>query len=145
MKVVWTPKCHPEIAGEAIEYDWGYRKGFYCCLPLSAKTTKNRFCESVKSSLDIDKVLAVEHRCHFSKQAREYMVAYSILDNNNSKGVVGGLVEGGGQSDNEPETKPHMTAYIIKKSVKQYKSHRSAADFDAGFINGIVDKMQAQQ
>jgi hypothetical protein len=29
--------------------------------------------------------------------------------------------------------------------MKQYKSHRSAADFDAGFINGIVDKMRAQR
>jgi hypothetical protein len=50
-------------------------------------------------------------------------------------------VEGGGRSGNEPETKPHMTAYLIEKMVKQYKRHRSAADFDSGFINGIVDKM----
>jgi hypothetical protein len=73
------------------------------------------------------------------------MVAYSILDNNNSEEEVGGLVEGGWQSNNEPETKPHMTAYLIEKILKQYKSHRSAADFDAGLINGIVDKMRAQQ
>jgi hypothetical protein len=64
------------------------------------------------------------------------MVAYSILDNNNNnEEVVGRLVEGGGRSDYEPETKPQsMTAYLIEKIVKQYKSHRSAADFDAGFI-----------
>jgi hypothetical protein len=29
---------------------------------------------------------------------------------NKSEEVVGGLVEGGGGSGNEPETKPHMTA-----------------------------------
>jgi hypothetical protein len=34
-----------------------------------------------------------------------------------------------------------MTAYLIEKIVKQYKSHRSDADFDAGFINGIVEKI----
>ena len=146
MKVVRTLKCHPEIAGEGIEYDWGCGKGFYRRLPLSAKKTKNKFRESVKSSLDMDKVLTVERRRLFSKRAREYMVAYSILDNNNSEEVVEqGLVEGGGPSDNEPETKPHMTAYLIEKIVKQYKSHRSAADFDAGFINGIVNKMRAQR
>jgi hypothetical protein len=50
-------------------------------------------------------------------------------------------VEGGGRSINEPETKPQMTAYLIQKIVMQYKSHGSAADFYAGFINGIVDKM----
>jgi hypothetical protein len=38
-----------------------------------------------------------------------------------------------------------MTAYLIEKIVKQYKSHRSAADFDEGFINGIVDRMRVQQ
>jgi hypothetical protein len=69
------------------------------------------------------------------------MVAYSIGDNNNIKEVVGGLLEGGGQSNNdEPETKPHMTAYMIEKIVKQDKSHQSAA-----LINRIVDKIRAQQ
>jgi hypothetical protein len=92
LKVVQTPKWHPEIAGEGIEYAWwGCGKGFYCCLPLPAKKrkkTKNKFHESVKSSLDMDKVLTIERPCLLSKQAREYMVAYSILDNNNSEEVL---------------------------------------------------------
>jgi hypothetical protein len=89
VKVVWTPKCRPEIAGEGIEYDWSCGKGFYRRLPLSAKKTKNMFPrESVKSSLDMDKVLTVERHRLFSKQAREYMVAYSIIDNNKSKEMV---------------------------------------------------------
>jgi hypothetical protein len=98
VKVVRTPKCYPEIAGKGIEYDWGCGKGFYHRLPLSAKKTKNKFCESVKSSLDMDKVLTVERRRLFSKGARDYMEAYNILlDNiNNSNKVVGGLVKGGG-------------------------------------------------
>jgi hypothetical protein len=40
------------------------------------------------------------------------------------------------------EKKPHMTAYLIEKIVKQYKSHWCAANFDAGFINRIVEKMR---
>jgi hypothetical protein len=40
---------------------------------------------------------------------------------------------------------PHIPAYLIEKIVKQYKSHRSAADFDAGFIHRIIDKMPDQQ
>jgi hypothetical protein len=87
--MVRTPKCHPEIAGKGIEYDWGCGKGFYHCLPLSAKKTKNKFHESVKSSLDnMDKILTVERRRLFSKRAREYMVAYIILDNNNNSEEV---------------------------------------------------------
>ncbi len=92
----------------------------------------------------MNEVLTIQRRRLFSKRAREYMVSYSILDNNSEE--VGGLVEGGGQSDNgKQETKPHMTAYLIEKIVKQYKSHRSAAYFDAGFINKIVSKMREQQ
>jgi hypothetical protein len=45
------------------------------------------------------------HHHLFSKQTGEYMVAYSILDNNNSKEVVGGSAEGRGRSDNEPYMK----------------------------------------
>jgi hypothetical protein len=43
VKVVWTPKCHPKIAGDGIKYNWGCRKGFYPCLPLSAKKQKLSF------------------------------------------------------------------------------------------------------
>jgi hypothetical protein len=144
VQVVRTPKCHPEIAGEGIEYDWGCGKGFYHRLPLSANRTKNKFRETVKKSLDMNEVLTVKRRRLFSKRAREYMVAYSILDNDSEEVV--GLVEGDGRSDDgEQETKPHMTAYLIEKIVKQYKSHTSAADSDAGFINGVVDKMRAQR
>ena len=65
------------------------------------------------------------------------MLAYSILDKEemgSSEGVEGA-----------DKKKPHMTAYLIEMIVKQYKSHRSASDFDAGFINKIVDKMREQQ
>jgi hypothetical protein len=142
VKVERTPKCHPEIAGEGIEYDWGCGKGVYRRLPISQKKTKQKFRESVKTCLDSNNVLTVERRRLFSKRAREYMLAYSILDNTDetdsterdSKEVVV-----------KKEKKPHMTAYLIEKIVKQYKSHRSAADFDAGFINRIVDKMRDKQ
>jgi hypothetical protein len=59
VKVVWTPKCHPEIAGKGIKYDQGCGKGFYRYLPLSAKKTKIKFRESVKKSLDMNKVLTI--------------------------------------------------------------------------------------
>ncbi len=48
-------------------------------------------------------------------------------------------------ADVDDDKKPHMTACLTEKIVKQCKSHRSAADFDAGFINKIVDKMREQQ
>jgi hypothetical protein len=35
-----------------------------------------------------------------------------------------------------------MTACLIEKIVKMYKTHRSAADFDCGFISFIVNTMK---
>jgi hypothetical protein len=35
-----------------------------------------------------------------------------------------------------------MTACLIEKIVKLYKTHRSAADFDCGFVSAIVNTMK---
>jgi hypothetical protein len=35
-----------------------------------------------------------------------------------------------------------MTACLIEKIVKVCKSHRSAADFDCGFVTSIVNTMK---
>jgi hypothetical protein len=124
VKVERTPKCHPEIAGEGIEYDWGCAKNVYRRAPISEKRTKTKFRESVERAMDRTEVLTrIERRRLFSKRAREM-----------------GSLEGV-----DDEKKPHMTAYLIEKIVKQYKSHPSASDFDAGFINRIVEKMREQQ
>ena len=45
-----TPKCHPEIAGEGIEYDWACAKLFYRHLKIEDKRTKAKFFESVKKN-----------------------------------------------------------------------------------------------
>jgi hypothetical protein len=37
---------------------------------------------------------------------------------------------------------PFMTAYLIEKIVKLDKTHRSAADFNCGFVAGIVNTMK---
>jgi hypothetical protein len=103
VKVEQTPKCHPKIAGEGIEYDWGCGKGVYHRLPLSQKRTKEKFWESVKECLDSDKVLPFDCRHIFSKCAREYMLAYNILDNSKETGSAAGV-------DDE---KKHMMAYLI--------------------------------
>ncbi len=139
VKVERTPKCHPEIDGEGIEYDWGCAKGVYRRLPISEKRSKIKFRESVEKSMHSTEVLTIERRQLFSKRAREYMLAYSILDKEemgSSEGV---------EDVDEDEKKPHMTAYLIEKIVKQYKSHRSALDFDMSFIDRVVDKMRQQQ
>jgi len=41
--VVWcTPKYHCKIAGEGVEYAWGYRKRIYRCVPMTKKKKKKK-------------------------------------------------------------------------------------------------------
>ena len=41
IKIEQTPKCHPEIAGEGVEYDWGCLKGCYGRLPVPENDHKD--------------------------------------------------------------------------------------------------------
>jgi hypothetical protein len=79
VKVDQTPKCHPEMAGEGVKYDWAAAKGFYCCLPICEKRSKAKFCESVSRCLDTQEALTIERQRMFSRRACEYMVAYLHL------------------------------------------------------------------
>ncbi len=49
-----TPKCHPELAGEGIEYSGGYAKNYYRWLPLEEKRKKEKFMDGVRKSLAIE-------------------------------------------------------------------------------------------
>lgn len=136
VKVDRTPKCHPEVAGEGVEYDWGCAKGYYRRLPLKMKKGKDNFRESVKKSLDTQIVLTIARQRKFSRRAREYMLAYHTLDNTEE-------VDENDLDDAEAkEKKPLMSAYLIEKIIKQYKCHRSAADFNTGFIARMVVEMK---
>mmetsp|Transcript_37752 Transcript_37752/g.45608 ORF Transcript_37752/g.45608 Transcript_37752/m.45608 type:complete len:90 (-) Transcript_37752:40-309(-) len=61
-----TPKCHPEISGKGIEYDWAAAKFFYRHLRIQDKRTKAQFLESVKKSSDRNTVLTLKRRQLFS-------------------------------------------------------------------------------
>ena len=61
-----TPKCHPEITGEGIEYSWGCSKGAYCRLPFAEKKMKEKFRQSVRNCLD-PSVLTIERQRKFTK------------------------------------------------------------------------------
>ena len=76
ISVIRSPKCHPEIAGEGIEYDWAGAKSYYrrSCLSKKKewKSLKSLVVESLKS-------VGFGQRVSFSAKAREYMLAYDVL------------------------------------------------------------------
>ncbi len=84
--------------------------------------------------LDTHKVLIIELQRLFSNRAREYMVAYNLLNYQ--------LVDETDETKSNVHKNPLMSAYLIEKIVKQYKIHRSAADFDSEFVDKVVDTMK---
>ena len=74
-----TPKCHPEIAGEGIEYAWGISKLIYRRAPMIKKRNKEKFVELVRECTNPVSSLSIERICSCSKKARSYMIMYSII------------------------------------------------------------------
>ena len=79
--VIRTPKCHPELAWEGIEYSWGFLNNKYRRFLIEAKSTKEKFIKSVKSVL-CRKELHRLRICKFARHARSYTCAYVCSDNN---------------------------------------------------------------
>jgi hypothetical protein len=148
-----TPKCHPEMAGEGIEYSWGCAKGMYRRLPFKCKRNKNKFRESVKKSMDTTNVLTIERQRRFSKRARQYMLAYrsiAVKKEENNESTVAGEVTTKTTTNPLAEKKPpSMSAYLVETIIKKFKakankysSHRAADVYDAGYINSVLKEMK---
>ena len=43
----------------------------------------------------------------------------------------------------ESNEKMEMSAYLVEKIIKTYKSHRGATDFDSAYIRAIVSDMKS--
>jgi hypothetical protein len=138
-----SPKCHPEVAGEGIEYSWGCAKGKYRRLPLSEKRRKENFRNSVRQCLDRGEVLTVGRQRMFSKRARQYMLAYHSIELSKAKGESGAAGESN-DKNKKPHVKLEMSAYLVEKIIKTYKSHRGATDFDSAYIDAIVNDMKSE-
>jgi hypothetical protein len=74
--VMFTPKYHCEMAGEGIEYAWGFVKKTYRKLPMSMKKKAVSFFKALRKCLEgVD----VDRARKFSRRARKYMLAYQAI------------------------------------------------------------------
>jgi hypothetical protein len=127
-----TPKCHPELAGEGIEYLWAMSKLYYRHQPIIRKRSKRKFMELVTDCLGQDNLsLSRVRKC--SRRAREYMKAYKAFDDITHE-----------RSSTQPESDNTLTDSnvqvnyeLIEKSIKTYKTHRNVRDFDSSFVKGL--------
>ena len=67
-------------------------------------------------------ILSKKTVCGLSRWARAYICAYFALYESKCKG----------------DDTSTLTLPLIERLVKAFKTHRTAVDFDAGFVNGFV-------
>jgi hypothetical protein len=118
VKIKFTPKYHCEIAGEGIEYAWGYSQRYYRNLPYAQKKGAKNFRESVRESV---RAVSVDNVRKFGARIRRYMLAYLHFDTPNREG---------------PVNREHKATYeVIENFVKkESKSHRSVMDSETGYL-----------
>ena len=85
-----SPKCHCELAGEVIEYDWGCANNYYRGLTKSKKKGKDNFICSAAESISRE-VLTKAHFRKFSLRAIQYIWAYKSVqseENGNADFII---------------------------------------------------------
>ena len=113
-----TPKCHPEMAGEGVEYVWALAKLKYRRAPIARKRNKAKFrnlvreCTNPLANLNILRVRSC------SKKARSYMKLYKAVQ---SVGLGEDMT-----LNKHAILESSMKVYLKLKKVA--KSHRSVAD-----------------
>jgi hypothetical protein len=125
-----SPKFHCELAGEGIEYSWGFAKLAYRKLPKGQKNTIGKFHSQVQLCLSRDHLSISRVRLH-SKRARDYMVTYFIMSIEGENGTKGEI--------SLNEMKPcAVSASKIEQMRRTVKTHRAAIDFDKFFCKAKV-------
>ena len=125
-----SPKCHPELAGEGIEYAWALAKLRYRRAPMSEKRNKSKFFSLVRVSTNPMDTLHIRRIRSCSKRARSYMKLYKSISEIEKDGIT--VLD-----------KKHI---ILESTIKLYlrlkkvsKTHRSVVDMQLREVMDIED------
>ena len=125
-----SPKCHPEIAGEGIEYVWSLAKLKYRFMRINAKRSTKGFHDAIATATSTDNLTKIKIR-KCSKRARRYMLAYwafQAVDKDEQQP----------DANNNAEHITHLTHKVIEKAIKTYKRHRTVDNIDPKWIQKLV-------
>ena len=127
VKVYITPKFHCEIAGEGIEYAWGVAKGVYRRKPLKEKKGKKSDFQKLVKECVSREILTTECVRKLSRRARAYICAYYQIESKKN-----GATAQVDKMTSLPE---------IEALMKEFRTHRSALDFDSAFCKSVVRRI----
>ena len=140
VEVTMTPKAHPELAGQGIEYSWGYAKLMFRKNNTNgtSKEKAQRLESNVLDAISTEN-LTIERIRKFVRKARDYKMVYrehfKTLDlMKQSSASALSTEEDANKLKKEIASFEKLHFAKIEKQVKYLKTHRAAADFDTKFI-----------
>ena len=122
-----SPKCHPELAGEGIEYAWALAKLRYRRSPASNKRNKENFILLVRKVTNPTTTLSIDRIRSCSKRARSYMKLYKSITE----------IEKGGEVMDKKHSILESAIKLYLKLKKVSKTHRSVVDLQMGDVMDI--------
>ena len=125
-----SPKCHPELAGEGIEYAWALAKLKYRRAAIKDKRTKANFLKLVKTVTCPTDTLSISRIRSCSKRARSYMKLYKSVEE----------IEKSGGKMEKKHSIYESAVKIYMKLKKISKTHRSVADLHVKDVNEIANE-----
>ncbi|KAG7371798.1 hypothetical protein IV203_017940 [Nitzschia inconspicua] len=132
VQVMFTPKFHAEMAGEGIEYSWGFAKGSYRRKPLQKKRKRSDFEDLVDECTNVETELTKARIRKFSARARAYLCTYHYLA---TAEPTAAEPTAAAIQDNDQEKKQKVPMMDeIERLMKKFKTHRCAFEFDRGFV-----------
>jgi hypothetical protein len=88
--------------------------------------------------------MTIERQRMFSRRARQYMLTYRAIDNNKDESNEPRTAANGGEpvANKDKKTTFALIKSVIKNYKHTYKTHRSVADSDTGYISQVVFAMK---
>ena len=113
-----SAKCHPETAGEGIEYTWAHSKIYQRNKPFTERRSISQFKDNLRLSLSTDAGANLNRSRirRFAARARDYIAAYYLLDNKND------------------DVSTRLSKKDIDKMCKVYRCHRNIQDIEVANV-----------
>ena len=139
-----SPVAHCEIAGEDIEFDWGFTKLTYRAKTLSEKRNKQTFHKLVHKVLSSE-VLTLDTCRANARRARQYMLAYMTLEVQKNQNRTTTPTTTSNEQHNTKEIKvedeikvTHMLIEECASLFRRRQTHCSAINFNRQFLKDSI-------
>lgn len=117
---------------EGVEYSWAFSKMRYRRQPMKRKKGRENFKELVRECHSND-VLTKSMANSFAARARSYILTYYWLHRQQEQ-----RRQFEGEEDNRNISEVQQAHFIdLERMRKNFSTHRTAIDFDAGFMNAF--------